>query len=233
MGRPGKGGITHTVLMELLADEEWHDLETVVRVGMASVPPGVALRRAEKDRELVWKREHPDQPLAPRKVNNDTDYLIRVGARRRTMEVLRNKSFEFSEDRTKVRLSENRKYQYNGRGNYLLREYRNEKPLTEEEKAELRKEQSRRGWRTRQINRGLDPDKPRVYEIEAQKRAAWEALSDEERKAIYAERARKAYQTRLAKRREQDGKVQSDAGHRGQQGDDVQRSTQRDRPRDR
>lgn len=199
--------------MEYLADEQWHDLEAVIRIGMAAVPPGVAIRLAEADRVRQWKKEHPpEEPPPPRMKNQDKDYLIRVGARRFAIQVLRNKVYEFNETRTQVRLSENRKYQYNGRGTFMLKEFREPEPeLTEAQKAEARKEAARKAWRTRQIEKGLDPDAPRGYQLRAQKKAEWEALTPEQRHEIQAERSRRAYATRKAKKeKEGNAQIQSD-----------------------
>lgn len=210
MASTSKGSVVHHVLLEYLADEEWHDAEKVIRIGSAAVPPGVAIRLAEADRVAIWKKDHPGQPVPPRIKNLDKDYQIRVGARRYAVQVLRNKAFEWNDEKTKVRLSESRKYQYNGRGTYMLKEYREPEPeKTEAQLAEERKERSRQAWRTRQIQKGLDPDAPRGYELRAQRKAEWEALSPEEKKAIKAERARKAYATRKA-RKEANAPVQDD-----------------------
>lgn len=205
MAATGKGSVVYQVLLEYLADEEWHDLEKVIRIGSAAVPPGVALRLAEADRDANWKKEHPGEPVVPRMKNHDKDYLIRVGSRRYAVQVLRNKAFEINEARTKIRLSESRKYQYNGRGTYMLKKYREQQELTEEQKAEARKEASRKAWRTRQIQKGLDPDAPRGYQVRAQKKAEWEALTPEQRKVIQSERSRKAYAVRKANKERKEG----------------------------
>jgi hypothetical protein len=63
--------------LAVLADGDWHAREHVLRAGMAAVPPGVAFRDGEKDRNRVNRRM--SGPGARTRGTDETS--IQVGAR--------------------------------------------------------------------------------------------------------------------------------------------------------
>jgi hypothetical protein len=69
----------HTkVILAVLADGEWHDRDELVAAGAAAVPPGVAFRAGEAERNRT--RGRPNGP-GPRVRGEDAD-SIRSGARK-------------------------------------------------------------------------------------------------------------------------------------------------------
>ena len=64
---------------EILADGEWHDGLTIMREMSKLIPPGIAVRRAERNREYLSARRH-DGP-EERIVQRSQSELIRFGKR--------------------------------------------------------------------------------------------------------------------------------------------------------
>lgn len=103
MSEHRKGGITAGPLLmravELLEDQRWHFTEDVVREIMKVVPPGKALRAAEKSRvsgNSSKPRQRDWKPPPERVRPISTERAIQVGARVLARQVLFHPSFERS-----------------------------------------------------------------------------------------------------------------------------------------
>jgi hypothetical protein len=78
-------------MMDLLSDGEWHDLEEVMQLGMAAVPPGRAWRAAEKSRQQGWMRLYGTMDGFRERAESETDVAIRSGARQVVAQALTKK----------------------------------------------------------------------------------------------------------------------------------------------
>lgn len=81
-------------ITDLLADGEWHDSGAIIAAAAAAVPPGIAYREGERDRQ----RKRPDGP-GPR-VRGDRQTSISVGAKKLVRRSLSNMSRNGRIDRT-------------------------------------------------------------------------------------------------------------------------------------
>lgn len=72
--------------LELLADGEWHPRELVIVEAMKSVPPGVAFRDAEKERNRAQRRPNGPGP----RVKGTDETSITTGARNIARDCLAN-----------------------------------------------------------------------------------------------------------------------------------------------
>lgn len=91
---------------ELLADGQWHDMETVAREAARVVPAGRAFRLQEQMRAENWLRDNPGrtrEEVPPRSRAASVEDLAAKGARRMAMRALRKDGFE--RDGGKVRLA--------------------------------------------------------------------------------------------------------------------------------
>lgn len=75
--------------MDLLADGYWHDEEAVVLEMIKLIPPGQAIRQAEK-RRVGQSRRETSSPPKERAVPRSADYLRLVGGRAIALAALKN-----------------------------------------------------------------------------------------------------------------------------------------------
>jgi hypothetical protein len=78
-------------MLETLIDGNWHDRDVVLRVGAILVPPGVAYRLAERQRERSFRRDKPDWPEdmpIPERTRGDKSVAIASGQRRVALDLI-------------------------------------------------------------------------------------------------------------------------------------------------
>jgi len=69
-------------MLRVLADGDWHPLEEVLEAGMDVIPPGKALRVAERERQRSWvARGLPPETMRPRPTDHARWRGIRAGQR--------------------------------------------------------------------------------------------------------------------------------------------------------
>lgn len=73
-------------MLTVLEDGAWHAREDLILVGAAQVPPGVAFRDAEKDRNREHKRPNGPGP----RVKGDDQTSVSTGARNVARDCLNN-----------------------------------------------------------------------------------------------------------------------------------------------
>lgn len=82
---PNPASLARLKALEVLGDGEWKDYRAVVREVAAAVPPGVANRRAERQRVRSNAR---NGTTVDRRYRNDTGRLIEIGGMSIAREVL-------------------------------------------------------------------------------------------------------------------------------------------------
>lgn len=99
---PTPAGLARLRALELLKDGDWHEYGTVLREIAAAVPPGVAVRRAERMR-LLSNRGTPSEDMPRKKDVGNTTRLIAVGSTSIARDVLADRrSFEIEPRGTRL-----------------------------------------------------------------------------------------------------------------------------------
>jgi hypothetical protein len=76
-------------LLSLLEDGNWHEREDLIVATIPVVPPGIAYRRAEKNRSYnLTHREGEPNGIRPRVKQTDASFIIATGARAAATESL-------------------------------------------------------------------------------------------------------------------------------------------------
>jgi hypothetical protein len=94
--------------VEILMDGQWHDEQQVIRDLSRLIPPGVAMRRNERDRRMSTAgRQAPDRPtpseVPPRKYQRAPDKLIASGARAILREVFQGNTYEIKDGQIRLK----------------------------------------------------------------------------------------------------------------------------------
>lgn len=93
------GGTLAERAWQLMGDGEWHDYDAVTRELMKVVPPGIAVRQAEVDRQQRGGGRNPGWVSPPvRKQNIDPLRQVATGQRTIVRQLLKNAAFEVTRD---------------------------------------------------------------------------------------------------------------------------------------